>query len=84
MPRYATSVVAVARVQRLDGRSRIVALYRGPDRGWERAPWGLRLTGEVLERLRLDGVRTVRLRRGLRAARVPLTWFPVATSYSML
>lgn len=83
VPRYATSVVAVARVQRLDGRSRVVAVYRGPEQGWRRVPRGTALTAEQLQRLRADGVRTVRVRRGIRIARVPLTWFPVPSAFSV-
>jgi len=76
--RSVPSVSAVARVQRLDGGSRVVAVSHGPEDGWKRLPRGLRLTHEALDVLRADGVRTVRLRRGLRVAHVPLTWFPVA------
>ena len=83
MLHYSTSVEAVARVQRLDGRSRVVALYSGPESGWRRAPRGLSLTDGSLERLRAEGVRTVRLRRGLRVARVPLSWFPAHTAFSI-
>jgi len=75
--RASSSVVAVARVQRLDGRSRVVAVYRGPESGWERVERPLVLTAETVERLRADGVRTVRVRRGIRVGRVPLVWFPV-------
>jgi hypothetical protein len=76
MPSYLLSVAAVARVQRLDGRSKVVAVLKDPGRGWERLPTGLPLTRETLARLREEGVRTVELRRWFRRGRVPLTWFP--------
>jgi hypothetical protein len=70
------STSAVARVGRLDGRSRIVGVSSGAGTGWRRPARREAFTGDAVIRLRSEGVRVVELRRGLRRARMPLAWLP--------
>ena len=68
------STLAVSRVSRFDGRTRVLAVRT--DAGWRRSrrlPW----TRQTVESLRGD-VREVLLSRFFRRARVPLSWIPEA------
>lgn len=68
------STVAVSRVSRFDGRTRVLAVRT--DLGWRRSR-RLIWTRETVEDLRGE-VREVLLSRFLRRARVPLSWIPEA------
>jgi len=68
-----SSVGAVRRVARLDGRTRVVAA-REPGGVWHRLLRRTRFTREEARALRAAGVSEVVLRRGLRGASFPLAW----------
>ena len=68
-----SSVGAVRRVARLDGRTRIVA-GRTPGGSWWKAHHRLPFTRLHVQELRTAGVSEVILRRGLTRASFPLAW----------
>jgi hypothetical protein len=64
---------AQMRVSRMDGRTRIVGVYRQLE--WERPPRGLRrFTRAAVEAMHEQGIRDVELRRGFTRARIPTDW----------
>jgi len=66
------STTAVGRVARLDGRTRVVAVFR--DGRWERVRGRRWFTPTTVQHLKDQDVRTVVLRRGFRRAQMPLSW----------
>ena len=68
-----SSVGAVRKVARLDGRTRVVA-GRVPGGPWLKLRHRVRFTREQANDLRDGGVSEVILRRGLRSASFPLAW----------
>jgi hypothetical protein len=73
MPRAPQTTRAVNRVARLDGRTRLLEVYR-PATGWERVQGRRWFTPTMVEHLKAQDVRTVVLRRGFRRAQMPLAW----------
>ncbi len=78
MSRPLESTVSVLRVGRLDGRTRVVATYTSPELGWTRVRGRLPFIPRTVDLLRLQGVRSVELRRGFSGARMPLAWIPAS------
>jgi len=60
------------RVFRLDGRTRVIAVYRPYQ--WEPLAKAIALTPASVQHLRADGVFELELRRRLTRARIPIGW----------
>lgn len=72
MARPSQSSAAVGRVALLDGRTRVISVFRNG--GWERVRGRRWFTPTTVQSLRAEDVRTVVLRRGFRRAQMPLSW----------
>jgi hypothetical protein len=70
--RASQSTEAVGRVARLDGRTRVIAVFRNGE--WERVQGRSWFTPTTVQHLKAQDVRTVVLRRGFRRAQMPLSW----------